>query len=231
MQTHGIIPAILPLHIVGGVLALCFGYIALYAAKGAAVHRKSGMFFVIAMLTMSLSGALMDALDTASISVNVLAGLITFYFVTTGLLTVRRRVDQPQWLDVAAMMCALALGLLAFTTGLGLMNSGRPETAPTFIFALVAVLAAGGDYRVIRARGIHGRARIARHLWRLCFAMWVAAASFFWGPPRRVPEVIRYPAFFPIPVLLPIAVMLLWLWRLRRKRAIAGIASMETAEA
>ena len=224
MQMHGIIAAILPVHILGGVLALCSGYIALYASKGAAVHRKSGMFFVVAMFAMSLSGALMDALDTASVSVNVLAGLITFYFVTTGLLTVRRRAPEPQRLDVAAMVFALALGLLAFKTG-------RPETAPMFIFALVAILAAAGDLRVVRARGIHGRARIARHLWRLCFAMWVAAASFFWGPPRRIPDVIRYPAFFPIPVLLPVAVMLLWLWRLRRKRAVEGIASMGIAQA
>jgi uncharacterized membrane protein len=231
MQMHGIIAAILPVHILGGVLALCAGYIALYASKGAAVHRKSGMFFVVAMFAMSLSGALMDALDTASVSVNVLAGLITFYFVTTGLLTVRRRAPEPQWLDVAAMVFALALGLLAFKTGFGLIKTGRPETAPMFIFALVAILAAAGDLRVVRARGIHGRARIARHLWRLCFAMWVAAASFFWGPPRRIPDVIRYPAFFPIPVLLPVAVMLLWLWRLRRKRAVEGIASMGTAQA
>jgi len=231
MQAHGMIAAILPVHIVGGVLALCFGYIALYAAKGAAVHRKSGMFFVIAMFAMSLSGALMDAIDTASVSVNVLAGLITFYFATTGLLTVRRRAPEPQWLDVAALVFVLILGLLAFRTAFGLMNSGRPETAPMFIFGLVAVLAAAGDFRVIRAGGIHGRPRIARHLWRLCFAMWVAAASFFWGPPRRIPQVIYYPAVFPIPVLLPVAVMLFWLWRLRRKRAIAGIPSIGTAEA
>jgi hypothetical protein len=49
--------------------------------------------------------------------------------------------------------------------------------------------------------------------------MWVAAASFFWGPQGRVPEIIRIPTLFPIPVLMPIVVMLYWLWRLRSRRS------------
>ena len=95
-----------------------------------------------------------------------------------------------------------------------------------FIFGAVGVLAAAGDLRVIRRRGIQGARRIARHLWRMCFAMWVAAASFFWGPPRRVPEAIRIPALQAIAVLAPIAVMVYWLWRLRRKKGGQGLPSL-----
>ena len=80
---------ILPLHITAGVLALVFGYTALFARKGATVHRKSGLFFVAAMVVMSLSGALMAAVKPSGSVVNVVAGLLTFYFVTTALLTVR----------------------------------------------------------------------------------------------------------------------------------------------
>ena len=39
-------------NIVAGMLALLFGYIALYATKGATWHRKSGMLFVFAMVTL-----------------------------------------------------------------------------------------------------------------------------------------------------------------------------------
>ena len=67
-----------------------------------------------------------------------------------------------------------------------------------------------------------GRRRIARHLWRMCFAMWIAAASFFWGPPRRVPELIRIPALQAVAVLVPIVVMLYWLWRVRTRRTFPG---------
>lgn len=70
---------LLPVHILAGALALVFGYLALYATKGATLHRKSGILFVYAMVTLSLRGALIDALKTSRITVNVIAGLLTFY--------------------------------------------------------------------------------------------------------------------------------------------------------
>jgi len=221
------------------MLALLFGYVALYATKGATLHRRSGMFFVYAMVTLSLSGALMDALKTWTISVNVVAGLMTFYFVTTALLTVRRRAQESFWIDRAGVLFVLTVSVLAFTAGIELLRSGRPEAIPSFIFGTVGLLAAAGDIRMVRARGIQrpfdsargGPRRIARHLWRMCFAMWVAAASFFWGPPRRVPEVIRIPALQAVAVLLPVAVMLYWLWRLRGRTTLQGIVSVSARRA
>ena len=215
---------ILPVHIAAGALALVFGYTALIAAKGATLHRKSGMLFVIAMIAMSLSGALIAALNSSSVS--VVAGLLTFYFVTTSLLTVRRRTENTQWIDMGAILIALTVGAVAFKTGLELAGSGRPETAPMFIFGIVAMLGAIGDIRMMRAGGIQGSRRLKRHLWRMCFAMWVAAASFFWGPRGRVPEIIYYPALLPIPVLTPVAVMIYWLWRLRRKHRSSDIVGI-----
>ena len=221
---------ILPAHILAGVLALGFGYVALYATKGATLHRKAGLFFVFAMVTMSLSGALMEALTKSLTSVNVVAGLLTFYFVTTGLLTVRRH-QAHSWIDVAAVVFAVTASVLAFAAGFDLMRRGRPETVPSFIFGVVGLLAAIGDIRVIRARGIQGPRRIARHLWRMCFAMWVAAGLFFWGPPGRVPEVIRIPPLLAVAVLTPVAVMLYWLWRVRVRRTFQGIIRVNEPQA
>lgn len=211
---------ILPIHIIAAVLALAFGYVALFATKGAPLHRKAGRYFVYAMVVMSLSAAFIAAITSAGS--NVIAGLLTFYFVTTGMLTVRR-VPTPRWVHVTGIALALSVGVLAFQVGREMALLGRPEAAPLFIFGAVALLGAGGDTRVLRRGGIEGRRRIKRHLWRMCFAMWVAAASFFWGPPNRVPELIRYPLLFPIPVLAPFAVMLYWLWRMRGKRTVLGV--------
>jgi uncharacterized membrane protein len=231
MHTQGIVPLILPAHILAGVLALAFGYVALYATKGATLHRKSGMLFVYAMVTMSLSGALMDTLKTWTISVNVVAGLMTFYLVTTALLTVRRDSQEIRWMNRAGVLFALMVSVLAFTAGLELLSRRRPEAIPSFIFGIVGMLAATGDIRMIRARGLQGPRRIARHLWRMCFGMWVAAASFFWGPPNRVPEAIRIPALQAVAVLLPIVAMLYWLWRVRRKRPFRGAIGVSAPEA
>ena len=210
---------ILPIHILAGALALVFGYVALFASKGATLHRRSGLGFVMAMGVMSLTGALVASLkpDRGSI----IAGLLTFYFVVTGLLTVRPVPGQRR-IETVAMMWAFVLGLFAIWAGWWLAQRGRPEAAPMFLFAALSIGGAIGDLKMIRAGGLQGKPRIRRHLWRLCFAMWVAAASFFWGPRGRVPEIIYIPALLPIPVLTPIVLMVYWLIRIRVKKTFKG---------
>ena len=212
---------ILTVHIAGGLFALVFGYIALYASKGGAVHRKSGMGLVIAMITMSLTGALIAAFKPDRGS--MIAGALTFYFVITGLLTVKR-VPRARQIEIAAMCFALAFGAFAIWAGTWLARRGRPEAAPMFLFSAMSILAAFGDWKMLRSGELTGKPRLKRHLWRLCFAMWIAAASFFWGPPNRVPEIIRIPALLPIPVLTPIVAMFYWMWRLRGKKTVPGLS-------
>jgi len=81
-----------PIHIAAGILALIAGAIALYAIKGSWLHRKSGMVFVGAMMVMSSMGALMAILKPDRGT--ALGGVLTFYMVSTALLTVRRAVDE-----------------------------------------------------------------------------------------------------------------------------------------
>jgi uncharacterized membrane protein len=214
---------ILPVHILGGILALLFGYIALGAAKGANVHRKSGLGFVVAMIVMSLTGALIATIDLDRGS--IVAGMLTFYFVLTGFLTVKR-FPAARTIEMVAMGAAVILSGFAVWAGTWLVGRGRPEAAPMFLFATLALVGAIGDWKMLRAGGISGKPRIKRHLWRLCFAMWVAAASFFWGPPNRVPELIRIPALLPIPVLIPVVVMFYWLWRMRGQRRPRNITTV-----
>jgi uncharacterized membrane protein len=214
---------ILPVHILGGILALLFGYIALGAAKGANVHRKSGLGFVIAMIVMSLTGALIATIDLDRGS--IVAGMLTFYFVLTGFLTVKR-FPAARTIEMVAMCAAVILSGFAVWAGTWLVGRGRPEAAPMFLFATLALVGAIGDWKMLRAGGISGKPRIKRHLWRLCFAMWVAAASFFWGPPNRVPDLIRIPALLPIPVLIPVVVMFYWLWRMRGTRRPRNITTV-----
>ena len=230
MQTSGLVPMIVPAHIVAGGLALLCGYVALTTAKGATLHRRSGMLFVAAMSVMALSGASMEALNSFKNPINVVAGLLTFYLVATGLRTVRRRPEASRRIDRAAALFALIVSVLAFGAGFGLASRGRPEAVPSFIFGIVGMLAVAGDVRMLRAGGIQGPRRIARHLWRMCFAMWVAAASFFWGPPGRVPEAIRIPALQAVAVLVPIGAMLYWLWRVRVRRTFRGIGRVSAPD-
>ena len=200
------------LHVLAGTIAIVAGFIALYSVKGLKLHRKSGMVFVCVMLVMALSGTVM-AFGHPGTALNVPAGLVTAYLVLTGLATVR---PQSRRFDQAAMIAAFAMG----TGALVFATSGRVRGGmayPLVMFALVALFAGEGDRRMIRAGGIKGAARLRRHLWRMCTALFIAAGSFFLGPVRRIPEPLRIPALRLIPIVV-LLTMAYWLWRYRRKR-------------
>src|SRR5437764_15193390 len=101
---------LLPVHILGGAIAIVSGFVALYALKGAQLHRKSGTIFVYAMLSMSLSGALMAGARAQA--GNTLAGLMTTYLVITALTTVSAPCARVRRLDRGAMVAAFALGVI-----------------------------------------------------------------------------------------------------------------------
>ena len=211
---------LLPIHIVAGLLAITAGAVALTAAKGAAVHRRSGMVFVIAMIAMTSSAVVM-AMFFHPNRVNVVAGLLTFYLVCTGLLTVRRPVDDARrWLG-ALMLLALGVGIYALSLGLEARNAGgRVDSIPApplFLFGVVGLIGGLSDARLLAARGIDGARRIARHLWRMMFALWIATTSLFLGQMRHFPLPIRKPALLAIPVVLVLVLMAYWLVRVRVK--------------
>jgi uncharacterized membrane protein len=204
------------IHITAGVLALIAGFIALYATKGASVHRKFGMAFAIAMLTMTSSAAIMAAFLRPHRG-NVVAALLTLYLVSTSLLTVRRTVAQSRAMVTGFMLVGLVVGAQAFGLGLEAMDSpngidGIPAP-PLFMFGFVGVLASALDARVLAAGVIEGKHRLARHLWRMTFAMWIATTSAFLGQAKFFPDPIRKVAFLAIPVLLVTIALFYWLIR------------------
>jgi uncharacterized membrane protein len=228
----------LGVHIIAAVLALVFGFVALYAAKGARLHRKSGMLFVYTMMTMALLGAMMAIVWNKSPASNAPVGLLTAYLVITGLTTVRPPSAGSRRLDLGLLLVALAVGLALFTFGIRASASpagklhGLPPL-PFFIFGSVALLASVGDLRMIRSGGvqaIRGAPRLARHLWRMCFALLIAAVSFI-GQPKIIPKPLRIVPLLVIPPLAVLATLLYWLWRVRFRRTFRGIAGIRASEA
>jgi uncharacterized membrane protein len=215
----------LPIHVVGAGLALLAGAVALATAKGGRIHRRSGMVFVYAMAAMCGAALLIAAAKTQV--TNIIAALLTAYLVVTALIAVRPPSARTRSLAVGSMIFALGVGAMALIVGLQALNSpdrqqfGDPP-GPYLLFAVVGLVAGIGDVRAVRAGMPGGVARLARHLWRMCFALWIATASFFLGPRTRVeaviPEPLLVPALLPAPVLLVLLAMVYWLWRVRRKR-------------
>ncbi len=187
---------ILFLHILAGGLGLVSGYVALYVAKGAPLHRKAGLVFVCAMLPMSIGGMLIAAVEGVAPAINIPTALLTFYLVVTSLTTVRPIGDGARWLDAAAMLMAFAVSLTSFALGVNAIGNGGAAAGmayPLFLFGGVALAAGVGDRRMIRAGGVRGPSRLKRHLWRMCFALFLAAMAFFLGQADVFPEPTPHP--------------------------------------
>ena len=213
------------MHIVSGGLAIILGAVALLAPKGLWLHRRSGLVFSCAMLTMGISGSVL-AVRQSWTNANALGGLMTAYFVVTALTTVRRASPWTRGADMAAL--AIALTLAAIDIVLGLRAFASPHHAlqgvpffMLFFLATIMSLAAVGDVRRMRAGGVRGAARLARHLWRMCFALFIAAASFF-SIRARVVKILPAPLATVPMRILPIALIFLamfyWMWRVRGRR-------------
>jgi hypothetical protein len=65
----------------------------------------------------------------------------------------------------------------------------------------------------------------------MCFALFIAALSFFIGQAHVFPKPIRIPGLLALPVLAVLVTMLYWLWRIRIRRSLHGIAVLSTPEA
>jgi hypothetical protein len=216
------------IHILAGLLALAAGAIALFSAKGSLLHRKSGLGFAGAMLVLTATAVVL-AVFVSPNRVNVIAALLTFYLVGTGLLTVRRDVEQARAALTGFMLLALAGSAYAFGLALEAMGNGNGRVdgipaAPLLMFGMIGLLGGALDARLLLAGSIQGPHRLARHLWRMGFALWIATMSFFLGQARHFPPAIRKSGLLALPVLLVLAMLVYWLVRvLRRKRGLAGI--------
>jgi len=208
---------LLILHILGGTIGLLSGAFALAVRKGSRLHRASGNVFTIAMLTLA-SSALALAIMKSQRG-NVVGSILTFYMIATAWLAGRRR-DIGR-LDLAALLVGIGGAAAILTLGVWTLHHPDPNApaAMCFFMAAVLLLAAAGDIRMLVRGGISGRPRITRHLWRMCFGLFIATGSFFLGQQQVFPAFLRGSILLTVLALLPFPVMIYWLLRVRFSRA------------
>jgi uncharacterized membrane protein len=216
----------LVVHIVAGIVGLVSGTVAAFALKGGRLHRAAGNVFFSSMSAMAIFSAYL-AVAVPNQLVNVFIGAFTFYMVATAWLTVRRNEGAIGLSEKIALVVAIILSapfvILSFQLATGmapLFKSAVPFKGPVLIaiyaFTSVLAVAAIGDAKVVFAGGISGAPRIARHLWRMCFGLTLAAGSAFTnGFARFLPGPYHVPLIFFLPQLLPIALLIFWMVRLR----------------
>jgi hypothetical protein len=217
--------AILAFHVAMGVIGLATGTVAIVAQKGGAWHRRSGLVFVWSMVAMALSAVVVALYEGAT---TVVAGGLTAYLVFTAFTTLRS--PRSRAMDIGLMLVAFGFAAAEYYYGAqvwampGHKHLGVPA-GMIFFMGTVVLLAAFGDARMIRAGGVTGTSRIARHLWRMCFGLFIALGSF-------TAQLVKMP-FIPasmrsLPVILaismaPIVLLLYWMWRVRWRKNLRGL--------
>jgi hypothetical protein len=170
------------------------------------------------MLGLSTSGAYLGFMKHQML--NGLQGVLTFYLVATAWLTAKRGDGEAGIFDWGALIVPLAVGAGLAIYGLQEATSqtgskGGFSAAAYFIFGSVALLFAAGDVRMLVRGGVSGTQRIARHLLRMCYALFTAAGSLFLGQPQVFPAALRKSNVLFIPAFLPLILMIFWLFRVR----------------
>ncbi len=148
----------------------------------------------------------------------MVAGGLTLYLVVTALLTVRPPPADDRAVHWVALGFGAFVALLSFTFGAEALTLGDGALdgfpAPLYcLFGAVAAVAAIGDFITLRSSSSKSRRRIARHLWRMCFALSITTASLFLGQAQVFPEAIRHFGLLTVPVIAVLLVMVYWLLR------------------
>jgi hypothetical protein len=229
---------ILIFHICAGTVGLLSGTVAIIFRKGSRGHVLAGRVFVAAMLSMG-AAAVYLAIVRHQPS-NIGGGFLTVYLIGTAWLTARRRDGETSRLDWVALLIPLAIGVLLWMIGVKVLRSGASSqdgvpVGMSFFMGSVCLLAAAGDVRMLVGGGVFGAKRIARHLWRMCFGLFIAAGSFFLGPSNRPLRLLSAvgvgkhlsPAFFStslylVLTLLPLILLIFWFVRVRFPNAYRG---------
>jgi hypothetical protein len=209
---------LLPVHISAGITGILTGAAALSFRKGSPRHVLAGKVFVIAMLTLGASAVYL-ALMKHQMG-NVLGGTFAFYLVATAWATARRGDGETGIFDWAAMLIPLLVGIALLILGIAVVygHAKSPKGVPIgmyFVMGSVMLLAAAGDIRMLVHGGVFGAKRIVRHLWRMCFGLFIATGSFFLGQQQVFPAWLRGSSVLFVPALLPLVLLIFWLFRVR----------------
>ncbi|HET7062641.1 MAG TPA: hypothetical protein VFI49_00085 [Rudaea sp.] len=209
------------LHVAAGCAAILAGAAALSVAKGERLHRKFGTAFLVAMLVM---GAFATVLSVLRQPGTILGSIFAMYLVASAWATVKRPEGTLGRFEKFALL--VAVGCAAGELILGLLASRSPNGRflgypfPLyFVLGSIVTLAAIGDWRMILRGGISGASRIARHLWRMCFALFFATGSFFIGQQKVMPAFMHGSLVLVVLGVAPLVLMIFWLWRVRRTTA------------
>lgn len=212
-------------HILSGAIAILTGFTAMLVRKGSPLHRQCGNVFFVTMIGMGLGAAYLGFMQNSS--GDIVSGVLVVYLVVTAWLTVKRKPDSIGAIEYGAfIVVSIGVFVSAYSVYMAsVSDTGRYNGNTTVIHGIgffVLALMAAGDLNNILSRGLSGKQRLARHLWRMCFAVFVAAGPIFIARidvfPEFISTTIGRQLLFAVP-FVPILLLCYWLIRIRFARS------------
>ena len=200
-------------HIAAGIVAILTGTAAVAARKGGRLHARAGTSFFGAMLLLGVTASILEPYRKPPGS--PVSGLFVCYFVATGWVAARRRDGRTGRFELVAGILALVVGALMLWGGLSGAGSTPAGRGPIFILGGLSLLAGSGDLRAALLGKLTPVQRISRHLWRMCFAFFIATGSFFLGQQKVMPHEVRGSPILFLLAFAPFVAMAFWLVRVR----------------
>ena len=219
---------VMAIHIAAGMNALLAGTVAAAARKGGHLHARAGTFFFASMLVLGITAAILEPFRSPEPGSPV-GGIIVCYFVVTAWVAARRSDGITGRFEIGA--CAAALTMAALIVWGAITGASTPAgSGPVFVFAGICLVAGLLDLNAALRRKLTPAQRVARHLWRMCFAFFVATGSFFLGQQDLMPAAVRgSPILFAL-AFAPFVLMVFWLVRVRFGKRFRGpVASRRAA--
>jgi uncharacterized membrane protein len=230
---------ILFLHIAGGTVAMLSGAAALALRKGSRPHRVAGNIFFVSMLVMAAIGASVSPFLISPKGdgkwFDAIAAVLALYLVATAWATVRRKAGTLGRFETSACLFAACTSAGIVLAGLQAASSptgtlGGYAASDYYVFAALFALAAALDLSVILRGGVSGVPRIARHIWRMCTALFIAVGAFFFGQQRVMPEFIQGSPLLAVPPIAVLGLMLFWLLKVRLAKMLKRFAGKRRLE-
>lgn len=215
------------IHIAGGMVALAAGTVAAAARKGGRVHVAAGGAFAASMLVLGVTASIIAPF--ASPPQSPVGGIMVCYFVATGWLAARRRSSRTGTFEKIACAAVLVMGALIIAAGVQRafapgQFTGPPAPGALILLGGICLIAGFGDLRYVRRRTLSATQRLSRHLWRMCFAFFIATGSFFLGQQDVLPMAVRGSPILFVAAFAPLALLLFWLVKVRVSRYPPGNA-------
>ena len=153
---------LLPIHILGGTIALLSAIMAILSEKGKKLHALSGRTYFWSMVVIFLTATAMSII-TSNIFL-FLIGFFSFYLAFAGMRFARNRkgiATTSDWIAVGLMILS---GVGMWTLAAILFMNNNSMYIPLLVFGGFAIVLGYGDFKSHKNKTAIGKERIGKHL-------------------------------------------------------------------